>query len=86
MKTIVPTSEHIASWIISRVAAYGEIDPGTFTVDTSLADLGFNSVYALTLCGDIEDAYDIDVDPTIIWDHPTIRGLASAVHEKIGHV
>ena len=36
-----------------------------------------------TLCGDIEDEYDLDVDPTIVWDHPTIRELAGGISERL---
>ena len=54
---------------------------GSFTVDTPLAELGLDSVYALTLCGDIEDEYGLDVDPTIVWDYPTIRELAEGISQ-----
>jgi acyl carrier protein len=74
----------IEEWLISRVAAYGELSSDAFTVDTPLSDLGFNSVYALTLCGDIEDTYGIDVDPTVVWDHPTIRELSAALIDMVG--
>ena len=57
--------------------AYGKVDAGSFTPETPLAELGLDSVYALTLCGDIEDPFDLEVDPTIVWDHPTIRSLAA---------
>ena len=40
-------------------------------------------MYALTLCGDIEDAYEIEVDPLIVWDYPTIRALAGGLAEQL---
>jgi len=73
----------IESWLIGRVVAYGKVDPGSFTPDTPLAELGLDSVYALTLCGDIEDTYALDVDPTIVWDYPTIRSLAGGISERL---
>ena len=73
----------IESWLVDRVVAYGRVDTGTFTPETPLAELGLDSVYALTLCGDIEDEYDLDVDPTIVWDHPTIRELAGGISERL---
>ena len=73
----------IESWLIVRVVAYGKVDPGSFTPDTPLAELGLDSVYALTLCGDIEDTYALDVDPTIVWDYPTIRSLAGGISERL---
>ena len=72
-------STEVEQWLTGRVLAYGKVVPDSFTVDTPLAELGLDSVYALTLCGDIEDEYGLDVDPTIVWDHPTIRELAEGI-------
>ncbi|SFR72410.1 Phosphopantetheine attachment site [Agromyces sp. CF514] len=80
MTTDAPTIE---SWLMGRVVAYGKVDAGTFDATTPLADLGLDSVYALTLCGDIEDEFDLDVDPTIVWDHPTIGELAAGISERL---
>ena len=41
------------------------------------------AVYALTLCGDIEDEFALEVDPTIVWDHPTIRSLAHGISDRL---
>ncbi|AZZ48221.1 polyketide synthase [Rathayibacter rathayi] len=77
------TADALEEWLIDRVATYGEISPSSFTVTTSLAELGFNSVYALTLCGDIEDAFDIDVEPSLIWDHSNISALAETLCRQL---
>jgi len=82
MSKTVTTAE-IEAWIVGRVSEYGEIDPATFDASTALADLGFDSVYALTLCGDIEDEFEVEVEPSIVWDHPKIDQLAQAVHGLI---
>jgi acyl carrier protein len=34
-----------------------------------------DSVYALVLCGDIEDMYGVSVDPTLAWDYPTVAAI-----------
>lgn len=70
---------HVEQWLTGRVVAYGKVAPDSFTPDTPLSELGLDSVYALTLCGDIEDEYQLDVDPTIVWDYPTIRELAGGI-------
>lgn len=76
------TTNQIEEWLVSRVVAYGKVAGDGFTVDTPLAELGLDSVYALTLCGDIEDEYQLEVDPTIVWDHPTIRELAEGISQR----
>lgn len=75
----------IADWLRGRVATYGELAPDSFSDDTPLADLGFTSVYALTLCGDIEDTFGLIVEPAVVWHHPTIRELAVALEGLLGH-
>ena len=76
---VVPSQ--IEQWLTDRVIAYGKVEAGSFTVDTPLSELGLDSVYALTLCGDIEDKYELEVDPTIVWDYPTIKELAGGIAE-----
>ena len=77
------TATEIEQWLVGRVVAYGTMQPDDFTVDTPLAELGLDSVYALTLCGDIEDEFELEVDPTIVWDHPTIRELAEGIRQRV---
>lgn len=76
-------TETIETWLVDRVVAYGKVDAASFTPETPLAELGLDSVYALTLCGDIEDEFGLEVDPTIVWDHPTIRSLAHGISERL---
>jgi acyl carrier protein len=72
-------SNALREWLRERVAAYGDVSAEDIDVDAQLTDLGLDSVYALTLCGDIEDTFNIDMDPSVIWDHETIRALADAL-------
>jgi acyl carrier protein len=34
-----------------------------------------DSVCALSLCGDLEDVFGLEVEPTLLWDHPTVDSL-----------
>ncbi|MEU3495171.1 acyl carrier protein [Kitasatospora cineracea] len=71
------TAEEIRGWIADRVAYYlqrpaEEIDPAV-----PLTEYGLDSVYAFALCGDIEDALHLSVDPTLVWDVNTVDALAA---------
>jgi len=75
--------EAIADWLRRRVAFYLErpvegIDPAT-----PFTEMGLDSVYALTLCGDIEDQYGLAVEATLPWDHPTVDALAAHLHQEV---
>ncbi|TLF81148.1 acyl carrier protein [Nocardia cyriacigeorgica] len=70
-----PTS--ITGWLAERVADYTgraahQVDP-----DVPLAELGLDSVSAVTLCGEIEDRWALEVDPTLVFDYPTIADIAA---------
>lgn len=76
--------EDLEAWLTDRIAAYDNTGGVAVTTTTPLTDLGLDSVYALALCGDIEDEFGIEVEPTIAWDHPTIKELAAALDARIG--
>lgn len=40
-------------------------------------------MYALILCGDIEDHLGLALEPTVAWDHPTIDALAGHLEETL---
>ncbi|MFC0600367.1 acyl carrier protein [Streptomyces palmae] len=71
----------IADWLHGRIAAFADLAPDSFTDEARFTDLGFTSVYALVLCGEIEDTFGIEVEPNMIWDYPTVRELAAALAE-----
>ncbi|WP_058042447.1 acyl carrier protein [Streptomyces roseifaciens] len=66
-------------WLIERVASYLRLDTREVDPQESFANLGLDSVYALTLTADIEDTLGIEVEPTLAWDYPTISALAKGL-------
>jgi len=77
------TSTDISAWLIDRILFYGKAATDEVTVDTPFTELGLDSIYALTLCGDIEDFYDLSVEPTILSEYPTIRELADGLTSRL---
>ncbi|MFF6995690.1 acyl carrier protein [Streptomyces sp. NPDC008313] len=67
----------IRSWLVDRVAYYLERTPAEIDEGADLAEMGLDSVYALTLCGDVEDRFGLVVEPTMAWDHPTIDAITA---------
>jgi acyl carrier protein len=41
--------------------------------------MGVDSVHAISLVGDVEAHFDIDVDPTMIFDYPTLSHIADYI-------
>jgi acyl carrier protein len=94
-ETTAATAAHTApqairAWLVDRVAYYLERNPADVDEGTQLAEMGLDSVYALTLCGDVEDHFGLVVEPTLAWDHPTIDAitahLAAELRQSQGEV
>lgn len=65
----------LRAWLAGRVAAYVDLAPEQIDPDETLAALGLSSVYALIVCGEIEDRFSITVDETMVVDYPTINAI-----------
>lgn len=70
------TPVDIAEWLTDKVAGYLRLPSEQIDRDRALAEYGLDSVYAMTLCGDIEDSLGIEVEPTLAWDYPTINAMS----------
>jgi acyl carrier protein len=73
--TVNDPAEELRAWLTETVARYtgrvaDRIDP-----HVALTEYGLTSVYALTICGDIEERLGVMVEPTIAWDYNTIDAL-----------
>jgi acyl carrier protein len=69
----------IVSWLASQLASYLEIPAATIDPTIPLAEMGVDSVHAVGLVGDVEVHFDIDVDPTMIFDYPTLSHIADYI-------
>lgn len=81
------TPTDLRAWLTDRVASVlgrpaADIDP-----QTSLTHYGFDSVYAIALCGEIEDVLAVAVDPVVLWSHDTVDTLADHLsHQAAGRL
>ncbi|PXY23751.1 polyketide synthase [Prauserella sp. PE36] len=81
--TVDVTPADVAAWLVERIAEYREAPAAEIDTTVPLAELGLDSVYVLSLCGDVEDKWGLVVEPTVAWDHPTIDALAVHLHGEI---
>lgn len=69
----------ILGWLTTRLASYLEVPTTAVNRMVPLAEMGVDSVHAISLVGDIELEFDIDVDPTLIFDYPTLARIAEFI-------
>ncbi|WP_433331284.1 acyl carrier protein [Spirillospora sp. CA-294931] len=78
-----PPDTDLRSWLREKVAHYAQRDAAEIDTSAALTTYGLDSVYALILCGDIEDRLGLVLEPTVAWDHPTIEALARHLEETL---
>ncbi|MFI2612148.1 acyl carrier protein [Kitasatospora sp. NPDC018619] len=78
--------QELGDWLTERVAFYLECPAEDVDRTRRLVEMGLDSIYALTLCGDIEDHFGIAVEPTLAWDHPTVEALTAFLGAELGSV
>lgn len=78
-----PVQNELKQWIVERIAAYCRLAPATIEEDKNFSDYGMDSVFTLTMIGEIEDRYGLELDPTAIWDNPSIGKLCTFLETEI---
>ncbi|AVH55794.1 MULTISPECIES: acyl carrier protein [Streptomyces] len=77
---MLPTKQELHVWLTQVVADYLGNPPDALDPAKPLAEAGLDSVYALSICGEIEETLDVAVEPTLAWDHPSIDAITDHLH------
>src|SRR5256885_1081608 len=80
-----PTFDEAAlrDWLIQRIAKQIEVDPATIDPATSFESLGMDSILAVRMVGDIEKLLKMKLPPALLFEYPTIDGLAGFLAQEI---
>ena len=46
-------------------------------------EYGMDSMFAVCLCGDIEEHFELPVEPTLAWDHPTVEMMSAFIDREL---
>ena len=79
------TVTEIQACLVSFLAELLEIKPEEIDVTIPFDRYGLDSVAAAGIIGDLDDLLGSELDPTLIYDYPTIKALAEHLSEE-GHV
>jgi phthiocerol/phenolphthiocerol synthesis type-I polyketide synthase D len=69
--------EDLRALLVRRAAARGGISEDHVDLDLPFQAYGFTSRDAVVLSGELEELLDRTLSPTVLWEHPTIRQLAT---------
>jgi acyl carrier protein len=74
-------AEEIQEWMVSHLASILSVSPDSIDVTALFDDFGLDSPTAVGMTGELEEWLGRRVDPTLIFDHPTIEQFSQAVAE-----
>jgi len=67
------------------IAAEIDIKTSSIADDEEFFNLGVNSMQAIFILEKLELAFDISLDPILLWDYPTVSSLANYIEKEIGN-
>lgn len=77
-------SAEIQRFLISELARRIEIDPALIDPSQPLERYGLDSLNALRMARELEDRIGRRLPTTVLWDYPSIDGLAGYLVNELG--
>lgn len=69
--------------LLSLVAGTLKVDPATIDTDKPIMELGLDSISAVTMTVQLEEALGVAIDPTVILDYETVNLLSRHLDELV---
>ena len=76
-----PNQAEIEDWLVSYLSETLEIEQDEIDPNVSFNEYGLDSSSAIVLTGDLQEWLGQDLDPTLLFDYPTIEALADYLAE-----
>lgn len=73
----------IQTWIISYLAELLEVEPELVDPTIPFDRYGLDSSAAYALTGDLEEWLGSEIDPTAIYDYPTVEALSEYLSSMV---
>jgi acyl carrier protein len=69
----------VLEFVRAALAERTKVPIGEVDTASVLIDLGLQSIDAVLLCGDVEDEFQVELDPSTIFEHETVGSFVAAV-------
>lgn len=79
----IPTATEIQVWIVSYLADLLKVDSEEIEVTIPFDRYGLDSSAAVGLTGDLEDWLGCELDPTLLYDYPTVEALVQHLNSEL---
>jgi acyl carrier protein len=71
-----PEAEEIQDWIVTYLARQMQVPADTIDISAPFDSLALDSATAIGMTGDLEQWLGRTIDPTVVYDYPTIEEIA----------
>ncbi|SES04630.1 HAD-superfamily phosphatase, subfamily IIIC/FkbH-like domain-containing protein [Streptomyces sp. yr375] len=75
------TAEDVSGWLAAAVAEQAALHPDAVDLDRPIAELGLGSRQLVTLAAGLSELLGRPLDPSLLYNHPTIAAIAEAVFD-----
>lgn len=79
------TKKEIQAWIVSYVADLLEVDAEDLDITIPFERYGLDSSAAVGMTGDLEDWLGCEIDPTMVYDYPTIEAMVQHLSSELAN-
>jgi acyl carrier protein len=73
----------VTDFLRRSVSARTKVSVDQIDQSTNLVDIGLESVDAVLICGELEDEYQIEVEPSLMFEFQTLGEVVTAVMVSI---
>ena len=78
------SSGSVKEAVLLKAASILRVEPGSLDPDASLIEMGIDSLLALDLFNFLEGKFQVRLDRSLLFESPTVNGLAARVSECLG--
>lgn len=79
----IPTATEIQDWIVAYLADLLEVDEDEIDVTIPFDRYGLDSSAAVGMTGDLEDWLKTEINPTLLYDYPTVEALVKHLSSQL---
>lgn len=77
------SATEIQDWIVAYLATLLEVEPEEIDVTVPFDRYGLDSSAAFGLTGDLEEWLQAEIDPTLLYDYPTVEALVQHLSSEL---
>jgi acyl carrier protein len=78
----LPSAAEIQVWMVAYIAEILEVDSSKIDINVPFDRYGLDSSVAIGLTNELEEWLEIQLDPTLLYDYPTIDALVKHLTQE----